>query len=157
MAALQWSDDLNTGIDVIDKQHRRIIAIANALEEAHQRGDREAMNEVMDELVDYTLSHFTFEEALMEDAGYEFTRAHKRLHEIFVARVQQCRLRFRAGEDIAGELKSMLSRWLFQHIRNDDWAYVEAVKRNMLRLTSDTREGGWLPMALKRFFGRQGA
>ncbi|WP_114239600.1 bacteriohemerythrin [Dyella sp. C9] len=157
MTALVWQEDLNTGIDVIDNQHRRIVAIVNALSDAQQRQDRRAVGEVLEELVDYTLSHFTFEEALMEDAGYEFGRPHKRLHDIFAARIRQYQLRFAEGEDVADELKSMLSRWLFQHIRNDDRAYVESVRRNMLKLTSDTSEGGWLSVALKRFFGRKGA
>lgn len=153
MAALVWQDELNTGIEVIDNQHRRIVDILNALLDAQQHGDRTAMNAVLEELVDYTLSHFTFEEALMEDAGYEFCRAHQRLHDIFAARIQQYRERFRAGEDIAEELRVMLSRWLFQHIRSDDRAYIDSVKRNMLKLTSDTSEGGWLSTALRRFFG----
>jgi hemerythrin len=157
MTALLWQEDLNTGIAVIDNQHRRIVAIVNALDDAQQRQDRRAVGEVLEELVDYTLSHFTFEEALMEDAGYEFGRPHKRLHDIFVARIRQYQTRFQAGEEVAEELKGMLSRWLFQHIRNDDRAYVDAVKRNMLRLTADTGEGGWLALALKRFFGRKEA
>ncbi|RDI97201.1 bacteriohemerythrin [Dyella solisilvae] len=152
MTTLEWREDLNTGIEVIDNQHRRIVAIANALQEARENHDRQAVGEVLEELVDYTLSHFTFEEALMEDAGYEFDRAHKRLHEIFVAHIRQYQTRFQAGEDVADELKRMLSRWLFQHIRNDDQAYVDLVKRNMLKLTTDTSEGGWLQLALKRFF-----
>jgi hemerythrin len=153
MTGIEWQDELNTGIEVIDNQHRRIVAILNALQEAQEDGDRQGTDAVLDELVDYTLSHFTFEEALIEDAGYEFCRAHQRLHEIFANRIQQYRDRFRAGEDIAEELRVMLSRWLFQHIRSDDRAYVDSVKRNMLKLTSDTSEGGWLSTALRRFIG----
>ena len=36
--------------------------------------------------------------------------------------------RFEAGEDVAQELHTMLSRWLFSHIRNEDHGYVDAVK-----------------------------
>jgi hemerythrin len=57
---------------------------------------------------------------------------------------------------VADDLKAMLSGWLFQHIRTDDQAYVATVKRSMLRLTSDTKEGGWLREALNRFFGGNG-
>lgn len=156
MGHLLWHDDLNTGIDVIDQQHRRIVDIINALQDAQEQRDRQAMAAAMDELIDYTYSHFTFEEALMEDAGYAFDRPHKRTHEAFVGRVRQYRARHRAGEDVSEHMRAMLSRWLFQHIRTDDKAYVEAVRRNMLKLTGDTAEGGWLPTALRRFFGRMG-
>jgi CheY-like chemotaxis protein len=78
-------------------------------------------------------SHFAFEEELMEEAGYTFTNAHKRVHEIFIKRVAEYRQRYQAGEDIADELKNMLSRWLINHIRGDDKAYAETIKRNQAR------------------------
>lgn len=153
MNRIEWQDDLDTGIEVIDRQHRRMVAMANAVCEAQERGDRAAIGDVLEGLIDYTLSHFTFEEALMEDAGYAFADAHKRVHEVYAGRIEDYRRRFRAGEDVAEELRAMLLGWLFQHIRHDDWAYVDAVKRTILRLTGDTSESGWLAKALRRFFG----
>jgi hemerythrin len=151
---MTWQDDLNTGIKVIDNQHRRIVEMINHLHEAMDHRDRQELNDILDELVDYTLSHFTFEESLMEDAGYEFTRAHKRVHEVFVKRVSEYRLRFRAGEDIGHELMHTLSHWLFNHIRNDDKAIVDSVRRHMQDVSHDDgSQGGWLARSLKRFFG----
>ena len=54
MSFLIWQDDLNTGIDVIDAQHRRIIEMINHLHVAQATRDRLAIGEVIDELVDYT-------------------------------------------------------------------------------------------------------
>ena len=133
MAHLVWQDDLNTGIQVIDNQHKRIVEMINHLRRpARQgtRGDRRGDRE----LVDYTLSHFAFEETLMEDAGYQFSRAHKKIHELFIRRVSEYRVRFQAGEDVGDELKGLLSRWLFNHIRNDDAGYVDAVRHSMSEL-----------------------
>ncbi|WP_201314290.1 bacteriohemerythrin [Dyella sp. EPa41] len=153
MSRIEWQDDLDTGIEVIDHQHRRMVDMANAVCEAQARGDQTAIGGVLEGLLDYTLSHFTFEEALMEDAGYEFTDAHKRVHQVYAGRIEDYRRRFRSGEDISEELRAMLLGWLFQHIRDDDWAYVDSVKRNILKLTGDTSEGSWLATALRRFFG----
>ncbi|RDI97200.1 bacteriohemerythrin [Dyella solisilvae] len=154
MPYMTWQDDLNTGIKVIDNQHRRIVEMINHLHEAMNHSGHQELNDILDELVDYTLSHFTFEESLMEDAGYEFTRAHKRVHEVFVKRVSEYRLRFRAGEDIGQELMHTLSHWLFNHIRNDDKAIVDAVRRHMQDVSQDDgSSGGWLARSLKRFFG----
>ena len=90
----------------------------------------------------------------MEEAGYTFTNAHKRVHEIFIKRVAEYRVRYQAGEDIADELKNMLSRWLVNHIRGDDKAYAETIKRNLaLRSKDRQHHEGWL----KRFFGRRHA
>lgn len=154
MAHLVWTPDLDTGIEVIDGQHRRILDYINQLDDARQRNDRAAIGEVIESTVDYTLSHFGFEEALMEDANYEFTRPHKKVHELFVRRVADLQMRFRAGEDIAGELHSLLARWLFGHIRNDDAAYVSAVKAGMRSLREPKDESGWFSRTLGRFFGR---
>ena len=64
--AIKWTNDLNTEIDVIDKQHRRIVDYINDLESAHGKQDRELVRQVLDDLVDYTMSHFAFEENLQE-------------------------------------------------------------------------------------------
>ena len=61
-------------------------------------------------------------------------------------------MRFQAGEDISDELRTMLSRWLFNHIRGDDQAYAEQVKARTSS-PANTRGGGWLGRTLKRFFG----
>ncbi|MFV9441997.1 bacteriohemerythrin [Pseudomonas aeruginosa] len=153
MAHLVWQDDLNTGIQVIDNQHKRIVEMINHLHDAQQGKEHAAIAEVIEELVDYTLSHFAFEETLMEDAGYQFSRAHKKIHELFIRRVSEYRVRFQAGEDVGDELKGLLSRWLFNDIRNDDAGYVDAVRHSMSELVKDKSEGGWLSRSMKRFFG----
>ena len=152
MALLLWQDNLNTGIQVIDDQHRRIVEMINQLHAAQTGGSQLVVAEVIDELVDYTLSHFAFEEELMEEAGYPFCAAHKRVHEVFTKRVSEYRMRFQAGEDVVDELKSMLSRWLFNHIRGDDKAYAEQVKRHLNKFAREHEEGGWLGRTMKRLF-----
>jgi hemerythrin len=153
MSYLVWQDDLNTGIQVIDDQHKRIVDMINSLHQAKVSvGSGGEVGEVLNGLVDYTLSHFAFEESLLEEAGYEFTRPHKRVHEIFIGRVKDFNLRFQAGEDITDELLGLLSRWLFNHIRSDDAGYVQAVKDNMNSLVSNKQAGGWFSRSMKKFF-----
>lgn len=128
MAILAWVPELDTGIDEIDRQHRRIVDYINTLYELRESPDRQALGDVIGEMVDYTLSHFVFEETLIENAGYMFAGPHKKVHELFTRRVSEMQTRFDAGEDVAAELHGMLSRWLFNHIRNEDHGYVDAAK-----------------------------
>ena len=107
--------------------------------------------EVLDELVDYTLSHFAFEESLMEESGYAYINAHKKVHQLFVKRVADYQQRFKMNEDIAEELINTLRAWLINHIRNDDKDYSGDVLKNMQ--TVSTRRDGWLKRSLSRFFG----
>ena len=153
MALLGWQDDLNTGGEVIDRQHMRIVEMLNHLHVTQKSMQRVAVGEVIDELIDYTLSHFAFEEELMEEAGYPFCAAHKRVHEVFTKRVAEYRMRFSAGEDVTDELKNMLSRWLFNHIRSDDRAYADSVKQHLNRFAREHQQGGWLKRTMGRLFG----
>ncbi|MES9898905.1 MAG: bacteriohemerythrin [Sedimenticola sp.] len=150
MSLLKWSPDLDTGISVIDKQHQRIVEYINQLNHAQQSSSREEVGEVLDQLVDYTLSHFTFEEELMEESGYRFVNAHKKVHKLFVRRVSDYVERFKTGEDITDELLTSLKTWLVNHIKNDDSDYTEIVKESM----GDGKEsGGWLSRSMKKIFG----
>lgn len=163
MSYLVWNDELNTGIEVIDNQHKQIIYFVNQLHDAGQTGDREKIAEVISGLVDYTLFHFSFEESTMEEAGYEFSKPHKRVHEIFVRRVSEFRARFEAGEDVTQELHTMLSRWLVNHIRYEDGAFAPTVRAHMhlnhprdaarVQKERDAEKRGWLSRTLGKLFG----
>ena len=170
MALLVWVPELDTGIAEIDRQHRRIVDYINKLYELRSSPDREALGDVIGEMIDYTVSHFVFEESLIESAGYMFAGPHKKVHELFTRRVIEMQTRFDAGEDVAAELHGMLSRWLFNHIRNEDTGYVDSAKAylRMARESSPAAEKerlknevlqelelqrkkkGWLARLLKR-------
>lgn len=148
MQHISWSPDLSTDIPVIDKQHQRIIDYINQLIDARVHHSRDEVAEVLTQTVDYTLSHFAFEEGLMEEAGYPFVNAHKKVHQLFVKRVADYQQRFSMGEDITDELLTTLRAWLINHIKNDDRDYSEVVRNNMKNVSS-RKTDGWL----KRFFG----
>jgi hemerythrin len=148
MTHIVWSSDLDTGIGVIDNQHKRIVEYINQLDDISKTRDNSQVATVLDELVDYTLSHFTFEESLMEEAGYPFIKAHKKVHELFAKRIDNYVQRFRMDEDITEELIHTLKAWLINHIRNDDNDYSEIVRTNMHTIDTRKKEG-WL----KKLFG----
>ncbi len=152
MHAIAWSDDLNLGIEEIDRQHCQIVEFINRLTHARQHGDGHIVAEVLEGLIAYTLSHFAFEEALMEDAGYPLIRAHRAVHESFARRVQLYHDRLRAGDDITEELSALLYRWLFHHIKHDDASYAKAVHAKIHPMLDDRSEGSWLSRTLGRLF-----
>ena len=152
MALLVWQPELDTGIDVIDQQHQRIVELINQLHHVRETHDRQELADVLEELVDYTLSHFAFEEELLEESGYAFGPAHKRVHDMFTRRVGEYRMRFEAGEDITAELHGMLARWLFNHIRNDDKSYSRHVRHYLEKYRRPNAEksgDGWFKRRVK--------
>lgn len=129
MAKLVWTDQLNIGVEVIDQQHRRILDYINQLDNAHESiFSSKEMGKLIHELVDYTVSHFGFEESLQEESGYPFLKAHKKVHELFTRRVSEFQTRFDQGDNVSKELHSLLVSWLINHIKVDDADYVESVK-----------------------------
>lgn len=149
MARLVWTRDLESGISIIDEQHKRIIEFINELDDACTTGSKEMTNHVMDGLLNYTITHFEFEEALLERAGYQFLKAHKRIHEIFMKKVAAIRDRAHQGENVAPDLLRLLKLWLTSHIKGEDRDYVESVKA----ITDSSAHASWLDSTLKSIFG----
>lgn len=151
MSYLQWSDDLSTGIAVIDSQHKRIIHYINQLEDARALNEPDLVYEVLIHLTDYTLSHFAFEESLMEDADYVGAEVHAKTHDSFREKIKSYTERHKAGEDVAEELSKLLNVWLIEHIANDDNSYAPAVLNNIPGINSDKKKS-WLTSKLHTFF-----
>ncbi|GGX55358.1 bacteriohemerythrin [Saccharospirillum salsuginis] len=148
---LHWTSDLEIGIPVIDAQHQRIVEYINRVDHAHRTHESAEVLNVLDELVDYTLSHFAFEETLMEEAGYPFAKAHKKVHQLFARRIDNFQQQAKAGEDITEELIHVLKAWLVNHIKRDDNDYSDLVRANLEGATKrvKARKEGWL----SRLFG----
>jgi len=149
---INWTSDLDTGIPVIDQQHRRIVDFINDLEAAQVLGNQEKIKQVIYDCIDYTLSHFAFEESMQEEAGYPYCKPHKKVHELFTRKVAEYQQRMELGDDVAEELHATLARWLVNHIKRDDADYVASVRASMTPVApvEEKKAGGWL----SRLFGR---
>jgi hemerythrin len=134
MAKILWTNEFGIGIEVIDNQHRRIVDYINQLNDANSGAhSREEIGILINELVDYTVSHFGFEEHLQMDAGYPYYKAHLRVHSLFTRRVTDFIERFENGEDITRDLHGFLVNWLLSHIKHEDADYVEVVNEYLHR------------------------
>ncbi|MCL2523130.1 MAG: bacteriohemerythrin [Betaproteobacteria bacterium] len=150
---IAWTPDLNIGIDVIDHQHRRIVDFVNDLEAAQALGDKKKLKSVLDDCVDYTLSHFAFEESLQAEANYPYCKPHKKVHELFTRKVGEYMKRLEEGEDVAEELHDTLARWLVSHIKRDDADFAPYVKATLpsqdFQPSEEKKKMGWF----RRLFG----
>jgi len=151
MPQIQWTSELEIGIGVIDGQHRRIVDYINALDASEGEADRATVARVLGDLIDYTYSHFAFEEALMEEADYEYLSVHQKTHQAFVDRVNGLRQRFDDGDDVAADVAELLRTWLISHIMSDDSSYAPVVREKMPRI-ENKEQGGWLGRTVRRFF-----
>jgi hemerythrin len=131
MKNLIWTDNLNTGIDVIDNQHKRIVSYINKLYNVlNEKAEKAAVKEVIDELVDYTMTHFAFEEGMLDDFNYAQLAEHKVLHAQFTEQVLELRDSFDSSERASVELNNLMVTWLFNHILHEDAKYVSSVSKS---------------------------
>ncbi|MAS25886.1 MAG: hypothetical protein CMI08_05765 [Oceanospirillaceae bacterium] len=150
MERIEWTADLNLGIDVIDSQHRNIVDYINQLTEAIETQQDHEVLSVLEQLASYTIDHFVFEEELLEKAGYMEQEDHSELHRKFESKVYAMMTDFVSGSDpfsIARRTRNFLQMWLISHIRKEDAKYVPSVKKVI------GRQQGWIESALKRIFG----
>ena len=98
-----------------------------------------------------THSHFAFEEALMEEAGYEFLDEHKKTHQAFATQINGFHKRFHQGDDVSEELTELLQTWLLRHIQDDDQSYGSVV-RKQYAVIEKNESGNWLKNRIKKFF-----
>lgn len=154
MAYFEWQDSFNIGVDLIDNQHMRIADYINQLDDAIKLSDMAAVYQILKQLKDYTLDHFTFEEQLMEKAGYPLLPGHIDVHRRFSGKVLEFESLLNQGHDplgVARRVRTELMRWLIEHIRHEDRNYSEQVHRYLKQETS------WVGSALKRIFGSSDA
>ncbi|MDH5572089.1 MAG: bacteriohemerythrin [Gammaproteobacteria bacterium] len=150
MSYMHWDSSLSIGIDIIDEQHKQIVDYINKLDTAIKEHDNHAVKYVLDELVNYTRSHFYFEESLMEKGNYPHFAAHKQVHESFTNRINEYVEKFEHGAEVGRKLLPILRIWLTSHIKRDDkdygpWA-TEALEKG------DFGHQDWLNKSLSSFF-----
>ena len=133
MAIVEWTPDLNTGIPDIDEQHQQMLHHINDFYEAANAKDKNRMSIVLFDLINSTLAHFQYEEALMEQAKYPLLEPHRRVHKNFIDKLMALHEKLQTMEttdDIAVLLIDSLDGWLFRHIRINDKGYTNSVNES---------------------------
>jgi hemerythrin-like metal-binding protein len=128
---MEWNENLKTGIDSIDAQHRKLVDMLNQLYDGFQKGlGRKVVGIVLDGLISYTSTHFKFEEDIFDRTGYAETPQHKKEHAALVDKVLKVQESFRTDPNAAlsEEVMVFLRNWLTNHIMGTDKRYVPHMK-----------------------------
>ncbi|MCL5021775.1 MAG: bacteriohemerythrin [Nitrospirae bacterium] len=124
--AVEWTNDLATGSDEIDEQHKELFRRINAFMEACRQGKgREEVRKVIAFLDEYVVAHFSQEETSMRRYGYPGYETHKSEHREFMRNFSELRGRFECegpGLPLVIQIKDMIVQWLLVHIRKVDRA-----------------------------------
>jgi len=128
---IPWQDSYNTGIRVIDDDHRMLFDILNGLiEEVNGTAAEREIGSIIQALRGYVDTHFAREEGFLEKSDYPDLKNHKAMHEKLRAKIygiEKLYLSDPENLDLAAVCE-FLSEWLIHHILNTDMVYVPYLK-----------------------------
>lgn len=123
---LTWTEKMSVGVDALDADHRKLMALVNELHAAVRgRAPRETIGRILDELITYTEYHFAVEEQLQKLARFPDRDAHAEKHRRLEQQVRDMRETFRRDPVALNKVEvfDFLSDWLVRHILGDDMKY----------------------------------
>jgi hemerythrin-like metal-binding protein len=133
--AFSWDNKYNTGVDIVDEQHHRLVDLINQLGAISARqASADELGAILTELANYTIYHFATEEKMMKEFGVELTHqtAHIRAHEHFTAQVKVAAKLLLGSSNISDQLVSpllkYLTNWLVQHILGSDKRMAQEIR-----------------------------
>ncbi len=118
-----WNAHLETGIDAIDTQHRKLVQLINRLAQQHVQGATQVEVEgILGELADYANYHFKTEETIWQGAlnGDDWLQQHMASHQKFFDHIMVLQSGQRPFQAVLDDLFAYLTQWLAYHILDND-------------------------------------
>jgi len=133
MERLKFTDDLLTGIEEIDNQHRVLFEKGNAVlfPETGKLGAKFIL-EGLEFLMQNVDEHFSAEERLMKYYGYAKLEGHKKQHQRLRSEVVGLFSKAKqtdSVESLASELYFLVIDWYIYHIKEWDKDYAISLKK----------------------------
>lgn len=131
----EFDNSLVTGNDMIDEQHKELIAKINKLIDCCEQssGKLEAIK-MLDYLSEYTDFHFSAEEKLQEEVSYPGIEEHKKKHDEFKKSVEELHemLIEEEGptESFVNAVNKNVIDWLYDHIKGFDCSVASYINLN---------------------------
>ena len=120
-----WRECNDTGIALIDEQHRGIVSIINTFYylAGMTKRDKKLYLQIIATIFDYSSIHFATEEGMLEACEYSDIENHKELHKTLLLDME------RIKHDIIAEndptlLLDFLKKWWIEHINEKDMLYA---------------------------------
>ncbi len=123
--AFVWKAQYVLGVDAMDDEHKILIEKINSLVNGiNQNVQKSEVQNLFNDLANYTKKHFSDEEKYMESIRYPDLKGHKLIHQSLLAKVGEF------GRSISGvhfdsaALVAFLNDWLIKHIMGIDMKYA---------------------------------
>lgn len=120
--SIKWQDKFNTGVNSVDKQHKKLFELLSIFASAYLMGEeKNIVSEFLFELEDYAHLHFKDEEQQLITKGIIPSEKHIGQHQEFKKLLRDLKFDY-VSEDtaISSDLFDFLSTWLQDHIMGID-------------------------------------
>ena len=123
-AMIQWSDDYSVGNRKLDSQHKKLMDLINRLYSSMREGKaNNVAASILEELVNYTVTHFSEEENMMKLYKYPALESQQAMHRELVRQVVEMQEQFKSGQPLGTRIFNFLKGWLINHIQTEDKKY----------------------------------
>ena len=125
----EFTENLATGNEMIDSQHKELIQkINDLLDSCEKSSDKVVAIKTLDFLSDYTEYHFNAEEQLQKDIEYPGYDKHKAQHEEFKKTVEELHEMLVEEEGpspaFVAKVQENVINWLYTHIQGFDLSLI---------------------------------
>lgn len=126
----EFTDDLITGNDMIDSQHKELISkINDLLKSCEEKSNQAGAARMLNYLADYTEYHFNEEEALQISINYPGLKEHQAKHKELRDTVQELHEMLVEEEGpsdaFVEKVTEKIRDWLYYHIQTFDRSVAE--------------------------------
>jgi hemerythrin len=132
MDRFAFTDDLLTGMDDIDAQHRMLFEFANqVVDPTTQRGADASFFTSLAFLSEYVQYHFAAESLAMQQANYPARETHLAAHAVFrrtIAELLEVSLETVDITELRLQLREAVTGWLAHHVRTADKALAQYLR-----------------------------
>lgn len=129
MTVVEWDPRLETGIDVIDAQHRKLFEAINDLADSFKSGQAlDKSRASLAFLAQYSVEHFQTEERFMRSMNYPDLASHRVEHVRLVSKLQTLQVKQDKGYLVTADVAIFVADWLSHHIQEADMGYVRFTK-----------------------------
>lgn len=125
-----WNKNLETGMHIIDEQHKKLVKLVNSLaEHLFVHSSKLTINIILDELADYAFFHFKTEEEVWHKflPNDPLEEEHKDTHLGFVSDIQMLKKKEPSRQSME-EILRFLIQWLVFHILENDMYMAKVVQ-----------------------------
>lgn len=130
--------DYLTGIELIDKEHTRLFELAEEtyelLQDDYSQDKTSEIIRLVSELIDYTRTHFSHEEAYQKSIHYPYIAEHAAQHRQFEESlagidIDPLENDLEGQNEMVENILEFLINWLINHIKKVDMLLAESIRR----------------------------